>query len=31
VTKSVPAWKLAIGAPARIQELPKDLRELNRI
>jgi acetyltransferase-like isoleucine patch superfamily enzyme len=31
VTKSVPAWKLAIGVPAKIQELPKDLKELNRI
>lgn len=31
VTKSVPAWKLAIGVPASIQELPKDLKELNRI
>jgi len=31
VTKSVPAWKLAIGVPAIIQELPKDLKELNRI
>jgi len=31
VTKDVPPWKLAIGAPARIQELPEDLKELNRI
>lgn len=31
VTKSVPAWKLAIGVPAKIKELPKDLKELNRI
>ncbi|MPM84354.1 hypothetical protein SDC9_131425 [bioreactor metagenome] len=31
VTKNVPSWKLAIGVPAKIQELPKDLKELNRI
>jgi acetyltransferase-like isoleucine patch superfamily enzyme len=31
VTKNVPAWKLAIGVPAIIRELPKDLKELNRI
>jgi acetyltransferase-like isoleucine patch superfamily enzyme len=31
VTKDVPAWKLAIGSPAKVQELPKDLKELNRI
>lgn len=31
VTKDVPPWKLAIGVPARIQELPEDLKELNRI
>lgn len=31
VTKDVPPWKLAIGTPARIQELPEDLKELNRI
>ena len=31
VTKNVPPWKLAIGVPARIQELPKDLMELNQI
>lgn len=31
VTKDVPAWKLAIGAPARIKELPKELLALNKI
>ncbi len=31
VTKNVPAWKLAIGAPARIKELPEGLVTLNRI
>jgi acetyltransferase-like isoleucine patch superfamily enzyme len=31
VTKDVPAWKLAIGVPASIHELPKDLKELNKI
>lgn len=31
VTKDVPPWKLAVGVPARIQELPEDLNELNRI
>ena len=31
VTKNVPAWKLAVGMPARIQELPEDLKKLNRI
>ncbi|WP_424359175.1 DapH/DapD/GlmU-related protein [Methanocella sp. MCL-LM] len=31
VTKDVPAWKLAIGAPAKIVELPEALRSLNRI
>lgn len=31
VTKDVPAWKLAIGVPAKIEELPKDLKELNKI
>jgi len=31
VTKNVPAWKLAIGVPASVRELPKDLKELNRI
>ncbi len=31
VTKDVPAWKLAIGSPARIKELPEALLTLNRI
>lgn len=31
VTKDVPAWTLAIGAPAKIVELPENLRTLNRI
>jgi acetyltransferase-like isoleucine patch superfamily enzyme len=31
VTKDVPAWKLAIGCPAKIAELPETLRNLNRI
>jgi acetyltransferase-like isoleucine patch superfamily enzyme len=31
VTKDVPPWMLAIGAPARIVELPENLRQINRI
>jgi acetyltransferase-like isoleucine patch superfamily enzyme len=31
VTKDVPAWKLAIGSPAKIRDLPEDLKKLNRI
>lgn len=31
VTKNVPPWKLAIGFPAKIVELPEDLRTLNNI
>ena len=31
VTKDVPAWKLAIGSPAKIVELPENLKSLNRI
>ena len=31
VTKDVPAWKLAIGCPAKFVELPESLRSLNRI
>jgi len=31
ITKHVPAWSLAIGMPARIRELPEDLRHLNMI
>lgn len=30
VTKDVPPWKLAIGVPAVIKELPKALKVLNR-
>lgn len=31
VTKDVPPWKLAVGVPARVHDLPEDLKELNRI
>lgn len=31
VTKDVPPWKLAIGAPAKIVDLPDDLQTINRI
>lgn len=31
VTRDVPAWKLAIGCPARIKELPAGLRMMNGI
>ncbi len=31
VTKDVPPWKLAIGVPARIVDLPDSLRVLNRL
>lgn len=31
VTKDVPPWKLAIGFPARINELPEELRTVNNI
>lgn len=31
VTKNVPPWTLAVGVPAKHQELPKDLKELNKI
>ena len=31
VTKDVPAWKLAIGVPAKILDLPRRLKTLNRI
>lgn len=31
VTKDVPPWKLAIGFPARIVDLPDNLNNLNRI
>lgn len=31
VTRDVPPWKLAIGSPAKIVELPEDLKVLNRL
>ncbi len=31
VTKDVPPWRLAIGSPAKIVELPEELRVLNRL
>ena len=31
VTKDVPPWKLAIGCPAKIKDLPDELRVLNRV
>jgi len=31
VTKDVPAWKLAIGTPAKVVELPEKLRKMNGI
>ncbi|MFQ6063322.1 MAG: acyltransferase [Methanosarcinales archaeon] len=31
VTKDVPPWKLAIGVPAKIKEIPKELKILNKI
>ena len=31
VTKDVPAWKLAIGCPAKITDLPEKLESLNNI
>lgn len=31
VTRDVPAWHMAIGAPARFERLPAKLRKLNRI
>ncbi len=31
VSKDVPAWKLAIGFPAKIKELPQELKTLNII
>jgi acetyltransferase-like isoleucine patch superfamily enzyme len=31
VTKDVPPWKLAIGSPAKIVELPEKLKSMNRI
>jgi len=31
VTRDVPAWKLAVGVPAKILDLPERLKTLNRI
>lgn len=31
VTRDVPPWKLAVGAPAEVRELPKNLKVLNFI
>lgn len=31
VTMSIPQWKLAIGSPAKIVELPEELKVINRI
>lgn len=31
VTRNVPPWKLAIGFPAKIEDLPDDLKQLNSI
>ncbi|HUL61727.1 MAG TPA: DapH/DapD/GlmU-related protein [Methanocella sp.] len=31
VTRDVPPWKLALGCPAKIVELPESLKTLNRI
>ena len=31
VTRDVPAWTLAVGCPARVRELPVDLREQNGV
>ena len=31
VTKNVPAWTLAIGSPAKIEDLPDNLKKLNNI
>lgn len=31
VTKNVPSWKLAMGCPAKIIELPEKLKQLNKI
>ncbi|MDF1534513.1 MAG: acyltransferase [Methanosarcinaceae archaeon] len=31
VTRDVPPWKLAIGFPAKIEDLPEDLKQLNSI
>lgn len=31
VTRDVPAWSLAVGVPARIRDLPEELREPNAV
>ena len=31
VTRDVPPWSLALGVPARIRDLPEDLREPNQV
>jgi acetyltransferase-like isoleucine patch superfamily enzyme len=31
VTKNVPPWKLAMGCPAKMRELPEEMHSLNRI
>ncbi|HEX2191941.1 MAG TPA: DapH/DapD/GlmU-related protein [Acidimicrobiales bacterium] len=31
VTRDVPAWALAVGNPARVRDLPADLREQNAV
>lgn len=31
VTRDVPPWKLAIGFPAKVEDLPDDLKQLNSI
>ena len=31
VVKPVPAWTLAVGVPARIRDLPEDLKTINKI
>jgi len=31
VTRDVPAWKMAVGVPARIVDLPENLKKPNRL
>jgi acetyltransferase-like isoleucine patch superfamily enzyme len=31
VTRDVPAWKMAMGVPAQIMELPENLKKPNRL
>ncbi|GAG76053.1 unnamed protein product, partial [marine sediment metagenome] len=31
VTKNIPAWSLAVGNPAKIKDLPDNLKKLNKI